>query len=68
MHEAPGIYPRKTEQEEATQEERGEARRKDLPEDAQAMWSAWNANPREMEEEAERSAGIPPGSVRFGST
>eukprot|EP00972_Heterocapsa_arctica_P040426 5953970-Heterocapsa_arctica.AAC.1 len=34
----------------------------------QDQWSAWNANPRKMSEEAERMAGIPPGSVRFGST
>eukprot|EP00972_Heterocapsa_arctica_P073524 10859731-Heterocapsa_arctica.AAC.1 len=39
MHEAPGTYPRRTEQEEDTQEARGEARRKELQEEVQSQWS-----------------------------
>eukprot|EP00972_Heterocapsa_arctica_P055887 8243365-Heterocapsa_arctica.AAC.1 len=39
-----------------------------MPQYIQDQWSAWNANPRRMSEESERTAGIPPGSVQFGST
>eukprot|EP00972_Heterocapsa_arctica_P080151 11814115-Heterocapsa_arctica.AAC.1 len=65
---APGSHPRSTCQEEATREARGEERRGEMPQDIQDRWSAWNANPRKMSEEAERTAGIPPGSVQFGSS
>eukprot|EP00972_Heterocapsa_arctica_P078640 11596971-Heterocapsa_arctica.AAC.1 len=39
-----------------------------MPKDIQERWSAWNANPWRMAEEAERSTGIPAGSVQFGNT
>eukprot|EP00972_Heterocapsa_arctica_P003792 564612-Heterocapsa_arctica.AAC.1 len=68
MHPEPGTHPRATCQEEATRQDKGEARREEMPQDIQESWAAWNANPRRMAEEAERTAGIPVGSVQFGNT